>query len=365
MLTSRLNRYMMVQTLVGLCVALLVISTVIILVDFVEQSRAIGTRVDIGSLDLLGLTLLKTPSLIETTLPFVFLFGVLTSLFRLNRSSELIVMRASGMSAWRILSAPIALALIGGLLGALALNPLGSAGNAEFEHRRDALMDVRRSPDVEEPVWLRETNLDGFTVIAALSLNEDSQRLMTPAFMYFSVNAEGVPQLERRIDAASASLRDGFWEVTDAVERTPNSTALDLGLVTIPTLINRQALFERARSPDGVSVWDLPGLIDSAHEAGLATERYQLRLHRLLALPLTLLAATLIAAAATLRLHRLGGAAAFALAGGLAGFLMFFLQEVLGSLGATGALPAATAAWAAPALTALLAMSYIASTEDG
>jgi lipopolysaccharide export system permease protein len=135
--------------------------------------------------------------------------------------------------------------------------------------------------------------------------------------------------------------------------------------VTIPTLINRQALFERARSPDGVSVWDLPGLIASASEAGLATERYQLRLHRLLALPLTLLAATLIAAAATLRLHRLGGAAAFALAGGLAGFLMFFLQEVLGSLGATGALPPATAAWAAPALTALLAMSYIASTEDG
>jgi len=34
-------------------------------------------------------------------------------------------------------------------------------------------------------------------------------------------------------------------------------------------------------------------------------------------------------------------------------------------MGATGALPAATAAWTAPALTALLAMSYIASTEDG
>jgi lipopolysaccharide export system permease protein len=343
----------------------MVISTVIILVDFVEQSRAIGTRVDVSTLDLFGLTLLKTPSLIETTLPFVFLFGVLTSLFRLNRSSELIVMRASGMSAWRILSAPIMLALLGGVLGTIALNPLGSAGNAQFEHRRDELMDVRRSPDVAQPVWLRETNLDGFTVIAALSLDEDTQRLMTPAFMYFSIDERRVPQLERRIDASAASLRDGFWELQDAVERTPNSAALPLGMVTIPTQINRQALFERSRSPNGVSVWDLPQLIASASEAGLATERYELRLQQLLALPLTLLAATLIAAAATLRLHRLGGAAAFALAGGVAGFLMFFLQEVLGSLGATGALPAATAAWAAPALTALIAMSYIASTEDG
>ena len=55
--------------------------------------------------------------------------------------------------------------------------------------------------------------------------------------------------------------------------------AVDLGLVTLPTQINRQALFERARSPEGVSFWDLPGLIASAREAGLATARYELRWH--------------------------------------------------------------------------------------
>ena len=44
---------------------------------------------------------------------------------------------------------------------------------------------------------------------------------------------------------------------------------------------------------------------------------------------------------------------------------MFFFQELLASFGATGALPPLTAAWAAPALTALIALTYIASTEDG
>jgi len=44
---------------------------------------------------------------------------------------------------------------------------------------------------------------------------------------------------------------------------------------------------------------------------------------------------------------------------------MFFFQEVLSSFGATGALPPLTAAWAAPAITALMALTYIASTEDG
>jgi lipopolysaccharide export system permease protein len=362
---SLLSRYMFIQTLLGLAVALMVVSSVIILVDFVEQSRAIGTRVDVDALELLGLTLLKTPSLLETTLPFVFLFGVLTALFGLSRRSELIVMRGSGMSAWRILNAPMFLSIIIGILGATALNPLGAAGNAAFEHRRDELMDVRRDPTLEEPVWLRETNTSGYTVIAASALDEDTQELRDPAFLYYSLDQTGAPRFERRIDAQTARLRDGFWEVEQAVERSPDSMSIELGVVTMPTSINRQALFERSRSPDGVPFWDLPELITSAREAGLATEAYELKLHGLLALPLTLLAATLIAAAATLRLHRLGGAAALAVAGGIAGFVMFFFQEVLSSFGATGALPPVTASWAAPALTALLALIYIASTEDG
>lgn len=362
---NNVHRYMLTQTLVGLGMAAGVIGAVIILVDFVEQSRAIGTRVEIDAMELVSLTMLKTPALLETTLPFIFLFGVLTALFRLNRRSELVVMRASGMSAWRILSAPMILALLVGIFGALVLNPLGAAGNAAFEARRDALMNVRRDPNAAEPVWLRETNVNGFTVIAATSLVEGDRVLQNPAFLYYAVDEDGVPALDRRIDAREATLQDGFWEVADAIERTPNTPSVELGLITLPTGINRQALFERSRSPEGVSFWDLPTLIVSASEAGLATERYQLRLHTLLAMPLTLLAATLIAAAATMRLQRLGGAAGFALAGGLTGFVMFFLQELLGSIGAAGALPPLTAAWAAPAITALLALTYIASTEDG
>lgn len=362
---SLINRYMFMQTLYGLGMALLVIAAVIILVDFVEQSRAIGTRVDVSSLQLLGLTALKTPSLIETTLPFVFLFGVLTSLFRLNRSSELIVMRGSGISAWRILTAPMTMAVLAGVIGMTGLNPLGAAGNAEFEQRRDALMDVRRDPTQQAPVWLREALVDGFVVIAADGLEEDSRILRNPTFFFYLISENGVPTLDRRIDSDAARLEENHWAMDSAIERGPEPSLVELAEFTISTTIDRQALFERARSPDGVAFWDLPGLIVSAREAGLATERYELRLHGLLALPLTLLAATLVAAAATLRLHRLGGAAAFALAGGVGGFVMFFLQELLSSMGSAGALPAITAAWAAPALTALLAATYIASTEDG
>ncbi|MBR9826610.1 MAG: LptF/LptG family permease [Alphaproteobacteria bacterium] len=362
---SQIHRYMLVQTLFGLAIAAATISGVILLVDFVEQSRNIDSRLDVSAFDLASLTLLKAPSLIESTLQFIFLFGVLMALFRLNRRSEIVVMRGSGISAWRILTAPMILSIVVGLLGAMALNPLAAAGIQSANRLQDVLMNVQRIPGTDDQVWLREANIDGYTIIEARTLRRDEQVVEDVTFLYFNQAEDGVPSLLRRINAPIAYLRDGYWEVEAAVERLPESAATQLGQVRLPTSIDRQVLFEQARSPEGVSFWLLPSLIDRAERAGLASENYQLRWHSLLALPLTLLASTLIAAAATMRLHRLGGATTFALAGGLGGFVMFFLQELLGSIGSAGALPPITAAWAAPALTALLALIYIASTEDG
>lgn len=362
---GQIHRYMLVQTLSGLAIAAGIIASVILLVDFVEQARNIDSRLDVSAIDLASLTLLKAPSLIESTLQFIFLFGVLMALFRLNRRSEIIVMRGSGISAWRILTAPMILSIIIGLSGAMLLNPLAAAANREAARQQDMLMNVQRIPGIETQVWLREANVTGYTIIEAEVLRRDEQVLENATFLQFTQEENGVPSLLRRIDTPRASLRDGYWEIDAAIERVPESPADELGRIELATNITRQVLFERARSLETIPFWSLPSLIELAEASGLATDRYELRWHGLLALPLTLLASTLLAAAATMRLYRLGGAAAFALAGGLGGFIMFFLQELLGSIGAAGALPPITAAWAAPALTALLALIYIASTEDG
>ena len=99
---GRIERYVLVQTLRSLAVALGVIAAVIMLIDFVEISRSIGAETDLSAFQLLGLTVLKSPATILELLPFVFLFGTLAAFVGLNRRSELIAMRASGASAWRL-----------------------------------------------------------------------------------------------------------------------------------------------------------------------------------------------------------------------------------------------------------------------
>jgi len=103
MIGATLPRYIAGRTLRGILLAFLIVTAIIALVDYVEASRNIGTDADLSPLELLILTGLKIPKLIEQTIPFVVLFGVMGALSGMNRRSELTVMRAAGVSAWRFL----------------------------------------------------------------------------------------------------------------------------------------------------------------------------------------------------------------------------------------------------------------------
>jgi lipopolysaccharide export system permease protein len=363
---NRLWRYIFVQTLIGILAAAAVIIAVIVLIDYVETSRDIATRADINALEAFNLTLLKAPLLVQETTPFIILFGVLFSFFRLSRRSELIVMRASGYSAWRIVAPAAVLCVILGVASAALLNPVGARTNAQFEQIRERILDgqVGVAARTTGAIWLRESSADGFIIITAERVDPDEAALINPVFRHYRL-ADQSPDLERLIRAEEARLLSGFWQLSGAIEAEVGEAERIVGELGLPTRVQPQALFERASSPGAISFWTLPGVIESAQAAGLSSRPYELRWHGLLSQPLLLLAAALIAAAATFRLHRMGGAARFAAAGAVAGFGLYFTQELLLGLGASGALNPVTAAWTAPALFAMAGLFFIALTEDG
>lgn len=192
---NRLSRYIFVQTFGGVVAAASVITAVILLIDFVETSRDIATRADISALQALYLSLLKSPLIIQDALPFMVLFGVLFTFFRLSRRSELIVMRASGYSAWRILAPAGILTVVLGIASATLLNPLGAAANARFETLRDELLQGRtgEARGAAGDVWLREQRPDGYSITTADRLDADAATLFNPVFRTYLIDGDGAP----------------------------------------------------------------------------------------------------------------------------------------------------------------------------
>ena len=152
---GRIERYVMGRTLSSVAAALAVIAAVILLVQFVDLSRSVGVRADVTVGQLFGLTLLRTPSVVLVLLPFVFLFGGISAFVGLNRKSELVAMRAAGVSAWRFVLPSAGAAFVIGALTVMALNPAAAALSARFELDRARLMENYLT-DAPKEVWLRQ-----------------------------------------------------------------------------------------------------------------------------------------------------------------------------------------------------------------
>jgi lipopolysaccharide export system permease protein len=316
-------------------------------------------------LDLFGLALLQSPAVILLLLPFAFLFGVLFAYMNLNRRSELIAMRAAGVSAWRfILPAAMAAALIG-LFTVTALHPVASRMNAEFQRRQSMMME-NYLPSAPKAIWLPpQGDGENMIIIRAGSRAGPGVRLKDVTLLVYRRLADGGLQFARRIDAEEAHLRNGEFTLIGVRAATPGGLGVRFSNVSVPSTLNMTAALERFASPDAVPFWALPLTIVRTERAGFSATGYRLQFHQLLATPLMFAGMSVLAAAFSLRLLRLGGLAALAGAGVTLGFGFFFMNQLCTSLGRAGVMPPVLAAWTPPALALLAGFTLLCYTEDG
>ncbi len=363
---TRLESYVLGHTMVAVLGALSIISSIIVLVDFVELSRSVGVRADVGAAQILGLTVLKSPSVILLLLPFAFLFGTLAAFVGLNRRSELIAMRAAGVSAWRFIFPAAGAAFVIGTLTVIALNPLASSLNAQFERNRDAMMSnylVVAPTDI----WLRQGDKRTQMVIRARGRDSvnGAVRLSGVSLFVSTVGPRGDLEFSRRIEADEARLVDGNWKLTGAREASPGASSVKYDSLVIPSTLDARAALEKFASPTAIPFWGLPRMIAQTEQAGFSATAYRLRFQQLLATPILFAAMSVLAAAFSLRLMRLGGLTALAGSGTALGFVFFFFNSFCGALGKADVIAPFAAAWAPPILAILSGFTLLCYTEDG
>ncbi len=369
---STLNRYLATRVITSIFIAFFVITGIIMLVDFVEASRNLSSDTDASMLTILYITLLNAPMLVEQTIPFVVLFGVMGALFALNRRSELIVLRASGLSAWTFLKPVMIVTALLGTLWATAFNPLASLSQDKYQSViRELSSDPNIDHIVDKPIWLREGNDDGYVVIHALSADIDKHVLYdVTLYNYDFVTAKNSPVkraiFTSRYDAKKAVLsKDGFWELSDVIENEDDKAPQRFDTISRTTTITWEILRERSQARKNPPFWRIKGEIKKAKQAGFDATPLVMQLHRLLALPLTLIAMAVIAAGASLNMSRAGGTLKLLIAGGALGFGVYFVDNLISAFGETGTLPPAVAAWTIPLLVLSCGLVFLSWIEDG
>ncbi len=150
----RLNRYIASNVVNAVLVVLLIVVSLDAIGGLMDELGSLrGNYNFVEALSYIGLTL---PSRIYDNLPFSAFIGCLIGLGALANNSELTVMRAAGVSVWRLAGSvfrpAFVLILIGGALGEY-VTPLS---DQIAESRRALALGSKRALQADQGLWSRE-----------------------------------------------------------------------------------------------------------------------------------------------------------------------------------------------------------------
>ena len=336
------------------------------LIDIVDELQDFP---DLPFADVLEIVLLNIPHANYEILPLVLILAAVALFVRLARSSELVVLRASGRSGLIGLLGPLAVAALIGIVSITMLNPIVAASAKRYKDVQNGYLDGGQSVLAlsSEGLWLRQGSAVGQTVIHAARASSDVSVLYDATFIAFS--PEGEPL--HRITARTARLGVGEWQLTNAKKwdleggLNAEAGAQEHATLTLPSALTQDRIIDSFGKPEYISLWDLPDFIAQLEEAGFSARRYAVWYQMELARPLFLMALVMVAAAFTMRHTRTSNTGASVLTSIMLGFSLYYIRNFAQVLAENGQIPVLLAAWAPPVASFLLAFDIVLHMEDG
>jgi lipopolysaccharide export system permease protein len=334
---------------------------IILMFDMIELLRRAASRETPFGV-VVTMALLHLPDIAQKVLPFVALFAAMLTLWRLTRSQELIIVRASGVSVWEFLSPMLVTTLILGVFYLFAVNPLGALMKRAYRDlegkylQSSPLMDLSSSG-----LWLRQKNGTENLLLHADTVKPDPFTIK-PVFILMY---DGQGRYIGRLDGPSAILQNNQWLLPEAWLNRKDEPPRKLGPTYIPTDLSLNKIQESMSAPGSVSFWELPAFISALEATGFPGTRHRMLYHGLMAEPLFLCAMVICAACFSLGMARRGGAFISALAGLFVGSFAFGFNDVVQTLGTSQTLPTWLAAFAVPMITASASAAALFHLEDG
>jgi len=337
------------------------IFSLIFIIDFSEMANRAGALPGYTTTSGLLVTALRIPMILIQTVPFVALFSGMATLIALNRRYELVVTRAAGISVWQFLRPFVVGALLLGILTILAINPIAAWGShkaTELEATWGSTSAARTDNTIP---WLRQIYEGDQAIIGAKAVLDNGTRLIHVSVIHF--DADG--RIALRQDADSATLEDGYWLLKNVLETRNGELPRRLAELQLGTNLKQEFVQESLEKPETIPFFSFGRKIEAARSFGFPTDALETQFHSLLAMPLLLVAMTLIAACVSLKFSRFNQSRSVILGGILSGFMLYVVTVLVKAFGSSGVVPPFVAAWLPVVVAMSLGATILLHQEDG
>jgi lipopolysaccharide export system permease protein len=284
------------------------------------------------------------------TLPVTVLIGTIIGVLDLQARREMTIIKASGISVWRVLRFPLIGAVLLGLFAAFAADTLA------IDFNRSLPTQARQTGG---ELWLEQHSKDGDYILTAAH-SKRAGTVLSDVTIFLTGAAD-----RERIEASSATLGRGVWKLAGATRYRLDQPAEVLETYDLPTTTTAGDMQVRLTSVRDLTFEELlqavtKNVADPVLRASAITS-----LLRLLALPALLASSVLIGFAFTSgyrRTNKYGGAVLYGI---VLGFVVYVVTELANRSGFAGVLDPTFAA-AGPAFVAIvIGLTVLLYREDG
>jgi lipopolysaccharide export system permease protein len=359
--SRRLALYMVRLFVTRSLAVLVALVLVLMTLDVLGESGKILAVPGNGDAELWRYVALRLPLLISRFLPFSVLLGTLIAFVGLNQHSEVVAMKAAGLSAHQIL-APLVVASIVIAGGLFAFNEVVVVKSARV---LNAWSDHDYKPIPPESgllsnVWI----LKDEDFIRAGIVSGRPPRLVAQNVAIY--DRTGIA-LQRVITAKRAVPRPGFhdWLLQDVRIYDANMNLVrHAAQMTGMAGVTPDQLTLAKVDPTELDYWTLKRRIAELEAAGRSTDEPRAGLAHKISGPLSTLLMPLLAAVAAFGLARSGQVLMRAVIGMALGFAYFVADNFSLAMGNAGAYPPMVAAWAPFLLFLLIGETVLIQTEE-
>ena len=339
---------------------LVMLVLVLLMLDLLSSSGKILAVAGNGQGEIWKYATLRVPQLVARFLPYSVLLATIITLVGLNQNSEVVAMKAAGLSAHQVL-APL-------LLTAFLISALSFAFNERVVTRATATLKaweanewgpIPQESGVRANVYLT----DGTNVLSAATITGTGEDTRMSGVSWYRRGPDGMIVEQVRADnavyAAPGWRLDNATRFDVATAATREIDSLVVGQELTPAQVELGKV-----DPDALPFWELSQSIDDYEEVGRRTSELRAKWWHKLSGPLSAFLMPLLGAVAAFGLARSGQVFVRAIIGMALGFAYFVVDNAALAMGSFGGYPPFLAAWAPFLLFLLIGETVLVRTEE-
>jgi len=355
---KRIINYLILEFCYSLLTVILVFISLSLLINFVEEIAFFKEKkVENLIIVLSFLSLIKTPNTLMELSIFIFLFSGILFFVKIQKNNEINTILLTGIS--KILPI-ITIGLFSFVLGILiisTISPISSNLLKIYEKTKRNYSNDNLIVINKQGLWFMEINSNEYNIIRADKVSNNNFSKLSNVTIY---NLDKNFNFLKRTDSQTAKISNKSWNLENSIIVSDNNNAkLQNNIyqnLTYTSSINIEDLKEYFSNANTVSFWEITNSIENLNARGYSADELKVKFHKYLSLPFYLFGMILLSTLFTIAINKEYNTLMYLFFGLIAGFLIFFLNDLSIAVGLSNKLPLEIAVWAPVMIIMLLSI---------